>query len=79
MNKKKKIIIARYLIVLAFILSIKIALMLWNEIGYNSLLMIYGLPLGLYFPVTLTILFFMTFKPHTQNSGGTSYNSCKGE
>ena len=66
MIEKNKLIKARWLILIAIILSIKMALMFWREIEYNPITMIYGLPAGLYLPVTLSILLFMTFKPQTQ-------------
>ena len=66
MIEKSKLIKGRILIIFAIILSSIMALMFWREIEYNPIVMIYGLPAGLYLPVTLTILLFMTFKPQTQ-------------
>ena len=47
---------------IAWVLSVVIALMFWNEIEYDFFMMIFALPMGLYFPIVIFLLFIKTFK-----------------
>lgn len=53
---------ARILMCIAWVLSVVIALMFWNEIEYDFFMMIFALPMGLYFPIVIFLLFIKTFK-----------------
>ncbi len=59
MNTRIKI--GRLLLLVAIILSIKIAFMIYNEVNGTPVI-VYAIPLMLYLPVTLTILMIKTFK-----------------
>ena len=47
--------------VFVIVLSITMAFMLWVEIEWHPIVMIYALPAGLYIPVVSSIGLFMTF------------------